>query len=168
MSRYAGSFGLSTFFLLAVCIVAIIVVISTFRALCFIFSGQNDRMQRAKQMLRVSTRRTLISVVAVSATGLLWSDGQDIRTRSFIRPIDCTVERSPDKSYVVRSCYAGEKRMIRVYDRNGSRLLAERTYVDLSDDPVIAAIPGERQSRHDKTSALALRPLHGETALKHA
>ncbi|NIF78523.1 hypothetical protein F3J20_14200 [Paraburkholderia sp. Cy-641] len=26
--------------------------------------------------------------------------------------------------------------MIRVYDRNGSRLLAERTYVDLSDDPV--------------------------------
>ncbi|NIF78524.1 hypothetical protein F3J20_14205 [Paraburkholderia sp. Cy-641] len=81
MSRYAGSFGLSTFFLLAVCIVAIIVVISTFRALCFIFSGQNDRMQRAKQMLRVSTRRTLISVVAVSATGRLWSDGQDIRTR---------------------------------------------------------------------------------------
>ncbi|NIF52067.1 hypothetical protein [Burkholderia sp. Ax-1724] len=76
MSRYAGSFGLSTFFLLAVCIVAIIVVISTFRALCFIFSGQNDRMQRAKQMLRVSTRRTLISVVAVSATGRLWSDGQ--------------------------------------------------------------------------------------------
>jgi|GEM_PF-3910095 len=44
MSRYAESVGLFTFFLLAVCIVAIIVVISTFRALCFIFSSRNDRM----------------------------------------------------------------------------------------------------------------------------
>jgi hypothetical protein len=128
--------GIGTLALLLALVTIAAASLSLLRSLHFIFSGRDGRMQRAKQTARVSIRRIIFTVVLLATSGYAWNYWKSAHLRSFCEPKDRNSEYSADGHYLARYCYFKDTIVLRLYDKDGTQLLAERTYRDPSGVPV--------------------------------
>lgn len=136
MSDWAQASGMVMLLLLASLIVVIIAIISLGRSVCLIFASRDGRLQRSLDIGRIAARRTFLSVVIVAVLGYGWSYYRNAHLRSICAEKDRSSEWSVDGVYAARYCYFKDTIVLRLYDRRGQRLVAERTYRDTSGDPV--------------------------------
>ncbi|MDR5740533.1 MULTISPECIES: hypothetical protein [unclassified Caballeronia] len=73
-------------------------------------------------------------IFALIGTGLYQWRLAEIR--SAIAASDCNKFSAPDRQYVLELCYAGDMNVIRLWSADQSSLLAERTFPDLTHEPM--------------------------------
>ncbi|WP_050810637.1 hypothetical protein [Burkholderia ambifaria] len=132
MSAAAESVGIGTLALLLASISIVIASIAMVRALRFIRSGDDGRTQRACRMFFVSIRRITVTFAALIVLGVAWRYWHEARLRAACGPRDQVTEYSPDGRYLAKYCYFRDTIILRLYDSDNTRLIAERTYHDAS------------------------------------
>jgi hypothetical protein len=106
-------------------LIAIIMLIAVARSLTSIFSERTGRGVRAMNILRVSIRRVVIAVVL----GFIANYALDVRLRSHTG--SCRSEHSDIEGQPYTATYCllwNDNVLLRLYDTNTEKLLAERTY----------------------------------------
>lgn len=136
MKDAVNATGIGTLALLGAFVLLFVSGISLIRSLGYIFSMQANRKQRAIEMARVSVKRILVTFVTLAVVGYSWNYWRAARLRAHCEPKERNSERSPDGNYLARYCYFGDTIILRLYERKGQYLLAERTYGDTSGLPV--------------------------------
>ncbi|RQV78274.1 hypothetical protein [Burkholderia anthina] len=136
MSTIVNEAGIALMAILLVATLPIVTLASLVRLLHSILSNPGDWGGAIAQEVKILVRRTFTAVAVVVALGCVWGYWKDAQRRADCEPDARDSEHSPDGSYLARYCYFRNTIVLRLYDKEGKRLLAERTYRDTSGLPV--------------------------------
>ncbi|MBY4727756.1 MULTISPECIES: hypothetical protein [Burkholderia] len=117
-------------------ILPVIVLASMVRLLNAFLSGSRGWANVIGNEIWIFGRRAFVSAVVVTVLGFGWSCWKDVQLRANCDSRTQKIERSPYGGYWARYCYFGDTIVLRLYDREGECLVAERTYRDGSRTPV--------------------------------
>jgi len=117
-------------------ILPVVVLASAVRLLNTFLSGSRGWADVVAREIRVFIRRAFVSAAVVAVLGFGWSYWKDVQLRATCDSLKPKIERSPHDGYWARYCYFGDTIVLRLYDSEGERLVAERTYRDGSRIPV--------------------------------
>lgn len=118
IANHAESAAIVSLMLLAITIVATVAY----------YSARHGR----KTLLR----RSLFAILTLLVISMAVSYLLAAQMRARISTSKCARSVSPDSQYVARTCYSGDRTVLRVLTKDESSLLAERTFADHGDDPV--------------------------------
>ncbi|AOJ32920.1 hypothetical protein [Burkholderia metallica] len=117
-------------------VLPVIVLASIVRLLNSFLSGSGSWADVVAKEVWIFIRRAFVSAAVVTVLGFGWSYWKDVQLRAICDSRTQKIERSPHGGYWARYCYFGDTIVLRLYDREGERLVAERTYRDGSRIPV--------------------------------
>jgi hypothetical protein len=114
-------------------VIAVVAVVGFSRWFLFIFSSRDGRAARARQMVRLTVKRVAIVVVLGYAGNYLL----DVRQRSH-STTGQNVPSDVDARYAASYSYLwNDKILLRLYDVQSKKLLAERTYSYLDEAKLV-------------------------------
>ncbi|MCA3640653.1 MAG: hypothetical protein IOC33_15890 [Burkholderia sp.] len=114
----------------------VIVLASIVRLLNAFLSGSRGWTDVVAKEVWIFLRRAFVSAAVAAVLGFGWGYWKDVQLRAICDSRTQKIERSPHGGYWARYCYSGDTIVLRLYDREGERLVAERTYRDGSRLPV--------------------------------
>jgi hypothetical protein len=120
MSTGIEEAAIGMFVLATACLIVCIGAVSMVRSLRVILSSPDGRLQRTRQIVKVSMRRIIVSMVAMTVLVVAWRYQEDAQLRSSVKPTDCDHEQSADGRYTASYCYVASKIILRVYAPEGA------------------------------------------------
>ncbi|MEN8516527.1 hypothetical protein FPJ27_36575 [Burkholderia sp. MS455] len=117
-------------------ILPVVVLASAVRLLNAFLSGSSGWADVIASEIRIFIRRAFVSAAVVTVLGFGWGYWKDVQLRAICDSREQKIERSSHGGYWARYCYFGDTIVLRLYDRGGEHLVAERTYRDGSRLPV--------------------------------
>ncbi|WP_174985638.1 hypothetical protein [Burkholderia lata] len=136
MNIYINDSGMLLMIVLLAIVLPVVVLASAVRLLNAFLSGSRSWADAIAGEVWILIRRTFVSAAVVTVLGFSWSYWKDVQLRAICDSSEQKIERSPHGGYWARYCYFGDTVVLRLYDREGERLVAERTYRDGSGIPV--------------------------------
>ncbi|WP_155122865.1 hypothetical protein [Burkholderia ubonensis] len=136
MNSTINEAGIGLMAIVLILILPIIALASLVELMHTILSNPGHWRGTAKEVAITFIRRSATLIAIVVPLGIAWGYWKDAQLRAICEPKERNSEQSPDGSYWARYCYFGGTVILRLYDKEGKRLLAERTYRDTSGIPV--------------------------------